>query len=173
MEHKFRNSPARLMLMAIALVALGVAGVAGAAGQPRASKDVTRVVSPVHSGASRSVPVTALQFGATGVVTDAGPLLAAPGYGDSAHGRHGTLIKMPAKFVSPVHAHTEDYYAVVITGVMANGAPRADDVPLPPGSYWFQRGEEMHVTKCISQTECLFMTSQAGRFDFLFPEHSR
>ena len=48
---------------------------------------------------------------------------------------------------SPVHIHTEDYFAVVVEGIGANHAPEAEAVPLPTGSYWFQRGEEAHVTE--------------------------
>ena len=87
--------------------------------------------------------------------------------GDLAHGAHGTFIKMPAGFVSKVHTHTEDYWGVVISGVAVNGVPGSADVQLPVGSYWFQKGGERHVTKCISPNECLFFISQRGRFDYV------
>lgn len=74
---------------------------------------------------------------------------------------------MPGGYVGPPHTHSEDYWAVVITGVGANGAPGAADVPLPPGSYWTQRGNEVHVTKCLSAVECVFFVSQTGKFDYL------
>jgi hypothetical protein len=69
--------------------------------------------------------------------------------------------------VSDVHTHTEDYYAVVLKGVGANGPPNQKDVPLSVGSYWFQRGEEAHVTKCLSKTDCLFFSIQPGKFDYV------
>ena len=94
--------------------------------------------APTAPGSS-SVPVTTLKYGATGVSDGVhGELLAAPAYGDLGHGPHGTFIRMPAGFVSPVHTHTADYWGVVISGVAANGLPGAADVPLPAGSYWFQ-----------------------------------
>jgi len=37
---------------------------------------------------------------------------------------------------------------------------------LPAGSYYFQKGGERHVTKCISSNECVFFVSQNGKFDF-------
>jgi quercetin dioxygenase-like cupin family protein len=74
---------------------------------------------------------------------------------------------MPAGFVSPPHTHTEDYYAVVIAGVGANGRPDGQDVELPAGSYWFQKGKEVHVTKCLSANECIFFFSQPGKSDYL------
>lgn len=122
-----------------------------------------------QSGQSSSnTPVTQLQFGPTGVTDDVhGELNAAPAYGDLAHGPHGTFIKMPSGFVSKLHTHTEDYWGVVISGVAANGKPGSADVQLPVGSYWFQKGGEPHVTKCISANECIFFISQGGKFDYL------
>ena len=113
-------------------------------------------------------PVTQLQYGATGVKDASGrELLASPAYGDLGKGPHGTFIRMPAGFVSHVHIHTGDYWGVVISGVAANGRPGSADVPLPTGSYWFQKGGEIHVTKCLSPNECLFFISQGGKFDYV------
>ena len=117
---------------------------------------------------SISTPVTQLKYGATGVTDGAhGELNAAVAFGDLAHGQHGTFIKMPAGFVSPLHTHTEDYWAVVISGVSVNGRPGSSDVQLPVGSYWFQKGGEPHITKCISPNECIFFVSQNGKFDYV------
>ena len=117
---------------------------------------------------SVNLPVTQLQYVKTGVTDGVhGELQAAPAFGDLAHGAHGTFIKMPAGFVSPVHTHTGDYYGVVISGVGANGVPGSADVPLPVGSYWFQKGGERHVTKCLSPNECIFFINQSTKFDYL------
>ena len=116
---------------------------------------------------SVSTPVTELEYGPTGLSDGVhGELAAAPGYGDLANGPHGTFIKMPAGYVSPTHIHTEDYWAVVVSGVMVNKTPDEPDVPLPVGSYFLQKGGEPHVTKCISATECIFFVSQNGKFDY-------
>jgi hypothetical protein len=74
---------------------------------------------------------------------------------------------MPAGLESEVHTHTEDYYTVVISGVIVNTKVGGTDVPLPVGSYWFQKGSEPHVTKCISPNEGVFFISPAGKFDNL------
>ncbi len=117
---------------------------------------------------SVSTPVTELKYGPTGVSDGVhGELNAAPAYGDLTHGAHGTFIKMPAGFVSKVHTHTADYWGVVISGVAVNGTPGSADVPLPVGSYWFQKGGENHVTKCISPNECIFFISQEKKFDYV------
>lgn len=122
---------------------------------------------PAHEGPSVSTPADQIKFGGSGVKTDKGELLAGPAYGDLAHGRHGTFIKMPHGFVSGVHTHTNDYYAVIIKGVVANHAPGGKVIPLPPGSYYFQTGEEAHVTQCLSKTDCLFFIVQPGKFDYV------
>jgi len=116
---------------------------------------------------SVSTPVTDLTYGPTGISDGKhGELYAAPGYGDLGQGPHGTFIKMPAGYVSPPHTHSEDYWAVVVSGVMVNGSPGSPDVSLPVGSYYFQKGGEPHVTKCISSTECVFFVNQSGKFDY-------
>ena len=132
-----------------------------------AADQMPDAMTPMGMKASTSLPVTALKFFGTGVKTDVGELQAAPAFGDLAHGEHGTFVKMPAGFVSPLHTHTEDYYAVVVSGVGVNTQPGKADIPLPSGSYWFQAGGEPHVTKCISAVECIFFLSQPGAFDYL------
>jgi beta-alanine degradation protein BauB len=121
----------------------------------------------LHEGPSVSIPADQIGFGPTGVRTDVGELMAGPAYGDLTNGKHGTFIRMPAGFVSPEHDHTEDYFGIVINGVGVNGLAGSNDVPLPAGSYWFQRGEENHVTKCISDEDCLFFIYQPGAFDYV------
>lgn len=112
---------------------------------------------------SYSLPVTKLKFFDTGI-----GLGAAAAYGDLKTGKHGTFVRMPAGFVSKPHTHTEDYFAVVISGVGANGLPGASNVELAAGSMWFQRGKEVHVTKCLSATDCIFFIVQPGKFDYVF-----
>jgi beta-alanine degradation protein BauB len=117
---------------------------------------------------SVSTPLTELHYGPTGLSDgEHGELMAAPAYGDLAHGAHGTFIKMPAGFVSKVHTHTADYWGVVISGVVVNGKPGSPDIALPVGSYWLQKGGESHVTKCISPNECIFFINQQKKFDYV------
>ncbi len=142
----------RLQLLGVAaLSAISISAVAAQSGQP-----------------SVNTPVTQLHYGATGVTDGVhGELNAAPAFGDLTHGPHGTFIKMPAGFVSALHTHSEDYWGVVVSGVAVNGKPGSTDVQLPVGSYWYQKGGEPHVTKCVSPNECIFFVSQGGKFDYV------
>ena len=121
----------------------------------------------ISGGSSVNIPVTQLKYFDTGVGKNSGvgTLHAAAAHGDLQQGAHGTFIKMPAGFVSEIHSHTGEYWAVVIAGVAVNGTPGSVDVPLPVGSYWSQKGGEDHVTKCISPNECIFFINQTVKFD--------
>ncbi|WP_241024243.1 DUF4437 domain-containing protein [Burkholderia sp. Ac-20365] len=117
----------------------------------------------LYADSSKVVPVTELKF-----YQDKEGLTIANGWGDPANGAHSNYIKMPGGTASGVHTHTSSYYGVVIAGVVANEPPGTkQDHPLPPGSYWYQKGGEQHVTKCISQTECIFFVTSKGAFDYL------
>jgi roadblock/LC7 domain-containing protein len=125
----------------------------------------------ITGGPSVNLPVTQLKYmdtGIYGIDKSLGTLKAASAYGDLQHSAHGTFIKMPAGFVSENHIHTGGYYAVVISGVGVNGVPGSKDISLPVGSYWYQKGSEYHVSKCISQNECIFFISQSVKFDEIF-----
>lgn len=113
-----------------------------------------------------SRPAPTFLFGPTGVETEIGELRASPAFGNLSKGVHGTFIKMPGRFVSPRHT-PEDYFGVVIQGVGVNTQEGKPDVKLPVGSNWLQKGEEQHVTKCVSETECLFFIYQLGKFDYV------
>src|SRR5271165_1108065 len=155
-----RTLPKEVAIMNHGFSMLMAAGLAGALSLTALAADVGKP--------SVSTPVTHLTYGPTGVSDGVhGELTAAPAYGDLAHDAHGNFIKMPAGFVSPIHIHTEDYWGVVISGVAVNGVPGSQDVELPVGSYWFQKGGERHVTKCISPNECIFFISQNGKFDYV------
>ncbi len=110
---------------------------------------------PLHEGPSVSIPADQIKFSPAGVKTEKGELQAGPAYGNLQQSKHGSFIRMPHSFVSPIHSHTEDYFGVVIQGVGANHAPDGKIIPLAAGSYWFQKGEEAHVTQCLSETDCL------------------
>ncbi len=158
------------LLAALTLVGAGLSH----ADPMKSSSHIKKGKMPAASAmANVNKPVTELQWGATGVVAPngAGSLQAAPAFGDLSKGEHATFIKMPTGFVSAPHIHSHDYYGVVITGVGANTAVGGKDVPLPPGSYWFQPGGKPHVTKCISTTECTFFIHQPAKFDYLPVPH--
>ncbi|MDH7972849.1 DUF4437 domain-containing protein [Sphingomonas sp. AR_OL41] len=116
----------------------------------------------ISTEASRVIPVEDLQF-----YQNKEGLTVANAWGDPANGAHSNFIRMPGGARSGLHTHSFSYYGVVVSGTLSNEA--SDDAAarsLEPGSYWFQKGGEPHVTNCISQTACLIFVTSKGTFDF-------
>jgi hypothetical protein len=94
-------------------------------------------------------------------------------FGNGKTGKHGTFMTFAPKLVSHVHTHTYDYYGIVIKGTMANYAPGKDPLPMPPGSYWYQKGLEPHTTACLSEEQCLAFVVQSQKFDVQDVDHKK
>lgn len=115
-----------------------------------------------YADKSVSVPITALTF-----YQNKQGLTIAEGWGDSATGAHSNYIKIAGGTGSDLHTHSQSYYGVVISGVVINESKVAGaNAPLATGSYWYQTGGEAHVTKCISQSECIIFVTSKGGFDY-------
>jgi len=92
----------------------------------------------------------------------------ADAWGKADAGAHSNFIRMEGNTASGRHTHSFSYYGVVVSGTVANEpADSSADRPLRAGSYWYQRGREVHVTKCISREPCLFFVTSKGSFDYL------
>ena len=89
-------------------------------------------------------------------------------FGDPADGANVRLIRFPAGFTAPVHAHTGDYHGVVLTGTWKHWFEETgEERELPPGSYVFQPGGEMHGDACIGSEDCVFLLQQSVAADFI------
>lgn len=81
-------------------------------------------------------------------------------WGTRSRGPAGTLLRVPAGFVAPIHSHTADYRAVVINGVWRHWftEDKSDAAPpLEPGSYWTQTANRWHADACVSETPCVIL----------------
>ena len=86
------------------------------------------------------------------------PLSTAVLSGDPSTGVHILFLKLPAGFVIPGHSHTGDYHGVNLTGTWKHTFVETGEVrELPPGSYVFQPGGEMHAYECIGEKDCVLM----------------
>jgi len=117
------------------------------------------------SGTSVKVPANKIEFVHTGVVREGKEILLGPAYGDYKTGKHGSFVRFPGGYVSKLHFHTSDYYAVIVEGTLSNPLRNEKDAPLPPGSYYYQKGGEAHYTKCISKEDCLIFIISDGKWD--------
>lgn len=126
---------------------------------------------PLNGGTSKTLPFSQWKFHDTGArgVDGVTKIEAADAYGDMANGQHGTIFRFTPGFISPVHTHTYDYYAVVIQGEMENYEVGVKPIKLGPGSYWYQRGKKAHTTTCVSKEPCLAFIVQSQKFDAQVP----
>lgn len=87
-------------------------------------------------------------------------------HGDMKKGPVSFFIKINKGVKGPVHSHTADYQAVVIQGNPVHWADGEEDPkPLPPGSFFFQPGKQMHGDGCTGDTDCISFVSMNGPFD--------
>ncbi len=80
------------------------------------------------------------------------------------------MVRLPAGLVSPAHVKTANMFGVVISGTITHialGASPATEVRLPAGSFYKVPADVGHVSKCVSQVDCVTFLYQDGQFDFL------
>jgi hypothetical protein len=80
------------------------------------------------------------------------------------------MVRLPAGLVSPLHAKTANMYGIVVSGVLANVSAQTgplNEVNLPAGSWYKIPANLPHVSKCVSDVDCITFLYQDGKFDFL------
>ena len=80
------------------------------------------------------------------------------------------MVRLPAGLVSPAHTKTANMFGVMISGSMVHSIADADpidDIVLPEGSFYKIPKNVPHVSKCVSDTDCVTFLYQDGKFDFL------
>lgn len=94
----------------------------------------------------------------------------APLLGDRFVEPYMAMVRLPAGLVSPAHLKTANMFGVVVSGAMTHiavGEMRAKEVRLTRGSFYKIPAGLAHISKCISETECITFLYQDGKFDFL------
>ena len=91
-------------------------------------------------------------------------------WGDPAKGAHGALLKFPAGFEAPLHHHTADHHAVVISGTLIMTPEGEAGKRLGPGSSFSFTGKKKHTTKCDAASECVLFVDSAGPWDVLMDD---
>lgn len=94
----------------------------------------------------------------------------APLIGDRFVESYMAMVRLPAGLVSPPHVKTANMFGVVISGTISHSAVEADpfqETLLPKGSFYKVPAGLAHVSKCVSETDCVTFLYQDGKFDFL------
>ncbi|HEV8267089.1 MAG TPA: DUF4437 domain-containing protein [Thermoanaerobaculia bacterium] len=93
-------------------------------------------------------------------------------WGDAKKGPHGAFHKFPAGFATPLHTHSANLKAVVISGTIIEGED-GKETKLPPGSYFMQPHTVKHTTKCDAGSECVIYATANKGFDIHMVEEKK
>lgn len=95
------------------------------------------------------------------------PVKTAVLWGDATKGEHGAFMKLPAGFEAPMHHHTADHHAVVVSGTVILGPEGAAEKKLGPGSYFEFTGMKKHTTKCAAGSDCVLLVDAVSAWDIV------
>ncbi len=79
-------------------------------------------------------------------------------------GPTGFLLKPTDGFESPPHIHNVSYRGVVISGLIHNGDPNAENMWMPKGSFWTQPQGEVHITAAKGSNTMAYIEIEKGPY---------
>lgn len=80
------------------------------------------------------------------------------------------MVLLPGGLTSPAHMKTANMFGVVVSGTMIHAAVGADsgkEILLPAGSFYKIPANLPHISKCVSEADCVTFLYQDGKFDCL------
>lgn len=80
----------------------------------------------------------------------------------------GGMFRVPAGGESPLHTHTSDYWAVMVSGT-ESAREKVEDAPMKvlPGSTWYQPAKAPHINKCMGPEHCVFFVYYPNGMDYM------
>ncbi len=90
-------------------------------------------------------------------------------WGDPMVGPFGALLKVPARFESPMHRHSNDERVVVVRGASIHwteSESRATARRVTAGDFLIMPSGVNHVSAATDDGECLEFITMDGKFDF-------
>jgi quercetin dioxygenase-like cupin family protein len=98
-------------------------------------------------------------------VPNAGGTQVANVTGDVFKGAYATFAKVPAGQIHPLHTHTNDVKAVVVSGTFTITPEGGTEKKLGPGSYFMIPGGQKHTSGCAAGAPCLLFQEGTAKFD--------
>lgn len=84
--------------------------------------------------------------------------------GDPAKGPSHFFIKFTPGFKAPLHHHTANHYATIVSGTLALTVD-GKETKLPPGSFFSFSDKQPHITMCEMGAECVVSLDVRGKWD--------
>jgi anti-sigma factor ChrR (cupin superfamily) len=120
------------------------------------------MVEAKGGGKAVTVPVGDLKW------KDAGPETPGVQYaavaGDPMKGAGKFFVKLPSGFSVPLHHHTADHFAVVVSGTVVQNVDGQDHT-FPPGSFFGYTGKKQHTTSCTDPAGCVIFVDAHSKWD--------
>lgn len=79
-------------------------------------------------------------------------------------GATGFLLKPKDGFSSPPHIHNVSYRGLVISGLIHNDDPNAENMWMPSGSFWTQPKGEIHITSAKGKNTIAYIEIEKGPY---------
>jgi quercetin dioxygenase-like cupin family protein len=98
-------------------------------------------------------------------VPDSGGVQVANVAGDVMKSAYSAFAKIPAGQMHPLHTHTSETKAVVVSGTFLLGPEGGPEKSLPPGSHFVVPGGLKHTSGCAAGTPCLLFQEGPAKFD--------
>ena len=118
------------------------------------------------AGGSHAVLTPAADMKWTALDPNAPGVMISDLWGDHTKGAFGALNKFPAGWTAPLHTHTHDMKAIVVSGTWIHTPEGKPEVRLGPGSYMLQPGGNYkHTSACDKASECVMFIESSGPFD--------
>ncbi|OJJ23949.1 hypothetical protein BKI52_00215 [marine bacterium AO1-C] len=76
----------------------------------------------------------------------------------------GFIFKPTDGFSSPPHIHNVSYRGIVISGIVHNDDPKAEEMWLPAGSYWTQPKGAVHITSAKGSNTLAYIEIEEGPY---------
>lgn len=76
----------------------------------------------------------------------------------------GFIFKPVDGFKSPPHIHNVSYRGIVISGVVHNDDPNADEMWMPAGSFWTQPKGKVHITAAKGTNTMAYIEIEEGPY---------
>lgn len=91
-------------------------------------------------------------------------------WGDPTKGAHGAIHKFPGGFAAPLHHHTANHRALVLTGTVTLTPDGEAAKKLGPGSYFTFTGKKKHTTACDAGADCQIFVDCSGSWDVVMAD---
>jgi mannose-6-phosphate isomerase-like protein (cupin superfamily) len=86
--------------------------------------------------------------------------------GDAKKGPHHSFHKFAAGFEVPLHHHTAEHFATIVSGNMIFTV-EGKEYRMGPGGFFSFTSKQKHATKCESGADCVLFMDARGAFDVI------